>query len=317
MASGLRIGVHIGQQDVMMDELRALWRRLDASGVDAISAWDHLYETPDGNGDRPQFEAVATLAAMACETRRARIACYVFCSAYRNPGILAKSAVTLDHLSEGRFELGLGAGWHHRESDAFGLGMPSDSGARLDLLAEVVQAVQRLLAGERVTYRGRYLELSDALCSPRPVQDHLPVWVGGTGERRTLRIAARHADGWNATYVSSEEYARLNGVLDGWCETEGRDPSSIQRSVNLLLLVGPDDRRAKAARDAVRAELGPASQRLIAGSVGGTPTTAVEVLDAYRRAGAGQVNVILRPPWAEETLACFLEEVLPMARSLS
>src|SRR6266851_5816513 len=128
------LGVHLGQQNLAMDELRALWRRCDAS-MDWISAWDHFYEAPPQGGTVPHFEAVATLAALACETSRARIGCLVFYVGYRNPAQLAKVATTLDHLSNGRFELGLGAGWLAWEAAAYGYDFPP-AGRSLDMLEE-------------------------------------------------------------------------------------------------------------------------------------------------------------------------------------
>ena len=216
-------GVHIGQQNLAMADLRGLWRRLDDAGVDWISVWDHLYEAPPAGGTVDHFEAVATLGSLAADTRQARLGCLVFCVAYRNPGLLAKVATTIDHISGGRFELGLGAGWHQSEAEAFGYDFPPP-GQRLEMLDEAVQLIRSLLTEPRTTYAGRYFRADDASCRPAPVQDRLPLWIGGTGERKTLRIAARHADGWNAAYVSAERYGQLVKVLDGHCLAEGPRP---------------------------------------------------------------------------------------------
>src|SRR5215207_11501845 len=120
----LHLGAHVGQQNMAMDDMRALWRHLDDAGLDWISCWDHLYEAPPLGGTMPHFEALATLGALCAETRRARIGCLVFYVGDRNPGLLAKAATTLDHISGGRFELGLGAGWHEQEAEAFGYDFP-------------------------------------------------------------------------------------------------------------------------------------------------------------------------------------------------
>ena len=202
------LGVHIGQQNLSMSELRALWRRLDDGGVDWISVWDHLYEAPPAGGTVDHFEAVATLGALAADTRHARLGCLVFCVAYRNPGLLAKAAMAIDHISGGRFELGLGAGWHQLEAEAYGYDFPG-AGRRLDMLEEAVPLIRSLLTQPRTTHSGRYFRTENASCLPAPVQERLPIWVGGTGERRTLRIAARYADGWNAAYVSPDRYRHL------------------------------------------------------------------------------------------------------------
>ncbi len=241
---GVTFGVHIGQQNLAMADLRALWRRLDEAGVDWISVWDHLYEAPPAGGTVDHFEAVATLGALAADTRRARLGCLVFCVAYRNPGLLAKAATTIDHISGGRFELGLGAGWHQWEAEAFGYDFPLP-GERLDMLDEAVGLIRGLLTEPRTTHAGRYFRANDASCLPAPVQGRLPLWVGGTGERRTLRIAARHADGWNAAYVSAERYGRLVEVLDGHCRAEARDPATMRRTVNLIFALSRDSASAE------------------------------------------------------------------------
>lgn len=310
----LNLGVHIGQQNMPMDELRALWRRADAEGMDWISAWDHFYEAPPEGGTVDHYEAVATLAALACETSRARLGCLVFYVGYRNPGQLAKVATTLDHLSGGRFELGLGAGWHEWEAKAYGYDFPP-VGDRLSMLEEAVPLIRSLLTEDRTTHEGRFFRTDDASCLPKPVQARLPIWVGGTGEKRTLRIAARHADGWNAAYVSPEEFARLNGVLDDWCEKEGRDPSTIERVINLQFMLAVDEAGAAAAKARVEEQWGPVAPRILAGGLAGAPDEAVERIAQYAEAGATGVNVALRAPWPAESLDAWFTEVAPRART--
>jgi F420-dependent oxidoreductase-like protein len=309
----VELGVHIGQQNLTMDELRALWRRCDET-MDWISAWDHFYEAPPQGGTVDHFEAVATLAALACETSRARIGCLVFYVGYRNPGLLAKAATTIDHLSHGRFELGLGAGWHEWEATAYGYDFPP-VGRRLDMLEEAVPLIRRLLTEDRTTHDGEWFRTTDASCLPQPVQERLPIWIGGVGERRTLRIAAREADGWNAAYVPPDEFRRLNGVLDRWCETEGRDPSAVKRAINLQFMLAVDDDAAARTREQVEQQWGGLAPRVMAGGLNGTPDAAVERIAAYVDAGADAVNVALRAPWQPEALDAWLDDVVPRARA--
>ena len=309
----LSLGVHVGQQNLSMAELRAVWRKLDAAKVDWISAWDHFYEAPPKGGTEPHFEALATLGALAAETRHARIGCLVFYVGYRNPALLAKAATTLDHISGGRFELGLGAGWHIWEASAYGYPFP-DVGTRLDMLDEAVAIVRRMLTEERVTFSGKHFQTDDASCLPRPVQERLPIWIGGLGERRTLEIAARRADGWNAAYVSAAEFGRLNKVLDHWCEVDGRDPATVRRGVNLVFALATDAAGVAAERERLAAEWGAAADRIIDGSLLCTPSTAVERVLEYVAAGAQEVNIALRAPWQAETLDAYLEETLPAIR---
>lgn len=314
MGASVALGAHIGQQNLSMDELRALWRRCDET-LDWISAWDHFYEAPPQGGTVPHFEAVATLAALACETSRARIGCLVFYVGYRNPGQLAKAATTLDHLSQGRFELGLGAGWHEWEARAYGYDFPP-TGQRLDMLEEAVPLIRSLLTNERTTHTGTWFHVEDASCLPSPVQPRLPIWIGGVGEKRTLRIAAREADGWNAAYVPPAEFSRLNGVLDQWCERERRDPTTIRRAINLQFMLAVDERSAAAMRGQVEQQWGNMAPRVMSGALSGTPDGAVARIAEYVEAGADAVNVALRAPWPAEALDAWLDEVVPRVRAL-
>lgn len=307
------LGVHVGQQAASMAELRSLWRRLDGAGVDWISVWDHLYEAPPAGGTVDHFEALATLGALAADTSRARLGCLVFCVLYRNPGLLAKAATTLDHISGGRFELGLGAGWHEPEAAAFGYDFPP-VGRRLDQLEEAIPLIRSLLTEDRTTHTGEHFRTVDASCLPAPVQERLPIWIGGTGEKRTLRIAAKHADGWNAAYVGADRYAELNAVADRWCEAEGRDPATLRRSINLIFALTSEG--TDVVQVVEQQGFGPAAPFLAAGALGGRGDDVVEQVTAYVRAGADEVNVALRAPWDEAMLDAYLE-LLPAIRAAS
>lgn len=307
------LGVHVGQQALPMTELRQLWRRLDEAGVDWISVWDHLYEAPPAGGTVDHFEALSTLGALAADTSRARIGCLVFCVLYRNPGLLAKAATTLDHISGGRFELGLGAGWHEPEAAAFGYDFPP-VGERLDQLEEALPLIRSLLTEERTTHDGAHFRTVDASCLPAPVQARLPIWVGGTGEKRTLRLAAEHADGWNAAYVGAERFGELNAVADRWCESAGRDPATLRRGVNLLFAL---DEGGREVGEVVAGQgFGPAAPFLAPGALGGPAAGAAEQVLAYVAAGADEVNVALRAPWDEASLDAYLE-LLPAIRAVT
>lgn len=309
----IRFGAHVGQQNLTFDALRATWRQLDEAGLDWISAWDHFYEAPPAGGTQPHFEALATLGALAAETRQARIGCLVFYVGYRNPALLAKAATTLDHISGGRFELGLGAGWHHWEATAYGYDFP-DLGTRLDMLDEATALIRQMLTEERTTFEGRHYQTTNASCLPSPVQARMPIWIGGAGEKRTLRLVARHADGWNAAYVSAAEFARLSAVLDRWCAAEQRDPTTIRRGINLSFHLGLDAEDAGHEIERMQADWGPMVSRVREGALTGTPEQAVETVAAYLAAGATDINVALRAPWNERALDVYLRECVPALR---
>ena len=300
----LRLGLHTGQQNIEMDELRRLWRYADEHGFDFISVWDHFYENPMIDGNEPEFEAIAAMATLAAETRNARIGCHVFCTTYRNPGLLANSIMTIDHVSNGRVELGIGAGWFLEEHTAYGYPFDSPK-VRSDRLEEGIDALRLLLTQEVSNYSGTYYQLLDAKLYPRPVQDRIPIIVGGRGERRTLPTAVRLADGWNVAYISIEDFKRLNGVVDTLCEKQGRDPTDLDRSVNLHMRMGTN------AEHAARIERERGS---IVGAAAGTAQQTIETIRAYEEAGAARVSVAIRPPVEWDALQAFVEEVMPAVR---
>jgi F420-dependent oxidoreductase-like protein len=299
----IELGVHTGQQDIELDELRKLWRTAEASGFDWISVWDHFYEAPPRDGTAPTYEAVALMAAMALETTRVRIGCLVFCMSYRNPALLAKALTTIDHLSHGRVTVGLGAGWHVAETEGYGYTFPPVK-ERLDRLVEGTRIVRSMLTRERTDFDGKYYRAKNAGNYPRPVQARVPIIIGGGGEQRTLRIAARRADGWNVPYISAESFAHKSRVLDQWCERYDRDPKSIERSVNLHFLMsssGPanTDRLRPGARD---------------GGLWGEPQQVIDRIGEYVDGGASRVNIAIRPPVDWDALQSYVEDVMPAFR---
>jgi F420-dependent oxidoreductase-like protein len=278
-------GVHTGLQNTTVDELRDLWTRIEDHGFDWISIWDHFYSA-DFSGYECH-EAVACHAALACHTSRVRVGSLVYCAGYRHPAVLANAIATIDHLSGGRADLGLGAGWAFNEYAAYGIPFPSD-GQRLDLLEESIQAIRGLLRQEVTDFTGEHVTLTDARCEPKPVQAALPIWVGGGGEKRTLRIAAKYADGWNVPFVAPETVAHKRAVLANHCATVGRDPAEIRTAVNVGLC--QDD-------DALVAQFGQIAERVRPGVMVGSPDQLVQRIGEYVDAGADQINIAMRAPW--------------------
>ena len=303
----LRIGIHTGQQDCTYEELRRLWRWADDAGFYWISVWDHHYESPPVDGTHPAFETVSIMSALALETKRARVGCLVYSMGYRNPALIAKAVTTIDHLSNGRAEIGIGAGWHEPEYHAFGYDFPRP-GVREDMLEEGAQIIRSMLRQERTTFEGRHFTVRDATNFPRPVQPELRLWVGGGGEKRTIPIAARYADAWNVAYVPPERFADKMGVLDAACEREGRDPGSIGRAINVGFYMGVDPADAARKRELMP---WPAGDPRIGGQLLGTPRESVERIGEYAQAGAEQLNIAVRAPFDWDALQSFIEEVMP------
>ena len=284
-------GVHTGVQNTTVDELRDLWRRAEDGGFDAVSVWDHIYASDLRSYDC--HEAVAMHTALACATTRVRCGCLVYCAGYRHPGVLAKAIATIDHLSSGRAEIGLGAGWAEAEYAAYGFRFPP-IGERLDLLDETAAAVRSLLRREATDVDGSHVRLTGARLEPRPVQPDLPIWIGGAGERRTARIVAQHGDGWNVPFVAPDALARKRQVLAEHCAALGRDPADVQLAVNVAFC---DDDASLVA------QFGPRADAVGPGAVVGTSVDqAVDALGRYLDAGADQVHVALRAPWDHDAL---------------
>jgi len=241
----LRYGLKLSQ-NATIEQYRAVWRIADEAGFDHCWCMDH-FATLGRRDDGPIFEAWALLAAMAAATSRTRVGCAVTGNTYRHPAVLAKAAVTVDHLSGGRLEFGIGAGWAENEHTMLGLPFGT-AGDRADRLEEACQVIRLLWTQERASFAGRHYQLTGAVAEPKPVQQpHPPIWIGGAGRRRTLRIAAQHASVWNAPGGSPEEVADLSGVLDRHCAEIGRDPGEIRRSVQVRMPATPDELLAFAA----------------------------------------------------------------------
>lgn len=296
----MRFGVHTGLQNTTIEELQQLWRRIEELGFDWISIWDHFY-APDGTGDPHCLEAVVSHAALAASTTRVRCGSLVYSAGYRHPAVLANAMATLDQLSSGRVTLGLGGGWLQEEYEVYGIpfGTP---GERLGKLDEAVQCVRSLLTQDRTTFSGEHFTLSDARCEPKPVQPRLPIWVGGGGEKVTLRIAAQHADGWNVPFISPEAWAHKAGVLDAHCERLCRDPATIEKSVNVGMAFSDDD---------LRAQFGNIADYVRAGVLTGSVQQMVDHVGGYRDAGASWVVLAMRAPFDCDGLERFVAEVLP------
>jgi F420-dependent oxidoreductase-like protein len=286
----LRYGVHTGLQNTTIDELRALWARIEVLGFDWISIWDHFYSA-DFSGYQC-LEAVSAHAALACETTSVRCGSLVYCAGYRHPAVLANAITTIDHLSGGRADIGLGAGWAFNEYGAYGIPFPSTR-ERLDILEESVQCVRLLLRDEVADFKGEHFTLTEARCEPKPVQAELPIWIGGGGEKRTLRIAARYADAWNVPFISPEDFGRKRGVLATHCDAVDRDPSTITCAVNVGLAYSDES---------LRQQFGALAEGIRPGVLTGSDDQILDALGRYADTGADQINIAMRAPWMTEDL---------------
>ncbi len=233
--NALKFGFKTEQPRASYRELVRIWREADEiEALDDLWLFDHFVPLRLEPSD-PCPEAWTLLTALAVQTRRARLGIMVAGNTYRHPAVVAKMAATLDLVSDGRLEFGLGAGWHEGEHRMYGIPLPTTAD-RIRALGEACSIVRLLWTEARASFSGRYYTLEDAVCEPKPLQPGgPPITIGGTGERLTLRVVARHANRWNFNGKSVDEFVRLNAVLDEHCRAVGRDPGSITRSVQIHL----------------------------------------------------------------------------------
>ncbi len=285
-------GVHTGLQNITSDDLRASWRRIESLGYGWISIWDHFYGATGKPDDAECLESVAMHAALACETSRVRIGSLVYSIGYRHPAILAKAITTIDHLSNGRADMGIGAGWAQVEYNAYGIEFPEVK-VRMDQLEEGIQVLRGMLHTEASNFEGKYFSTTDARNEPRPVQAKMPIWVGGGGEKRTLKITAKYADGWNVPFVSPEEFARKRDVLHEHCATVGRNPDEISCAINVGLAW---------TEESLKAQFGHLANAVRNGCLTGSDEQVLDRIGQYIEAGANQVNIALRAPFDLDAL---------------
>jgi F420-dependent oxidoreductase-like protein len=228
MTHPLRFGLKASGQWITIEQLRSIWKTAEDGGFDHLWDFDHLATIGPNGPDGPIYEGWALQAAMAEATRRVRIGCLVTGNTYRNPVVLAKLAVTVDHLSGGRLEFGVGAAWAEIEHEMYGI---EGLDHRVGRLSESLQIMKSLFTNDRTNFEGRYYRVKDAIANPKPVQKpYPPFWIGASGAT-TLRLVARHADVWNISGGDPAAVRDLVAKFEETCAEVGRDPGEIRRSI--------------------------------------------------------------------------------------
>jgi len=281
----LRFGIGTAQQNVSFEELRSIWIEADREPlVEDVWLFDHLIAL----GDDPTLsipEGWCLLAALAAQTNRVRIGVLVTSNTFRHPAILAKQAATVDQVSGGRLNFGIGAGWNEREHRAYGIPFPAPP-ERVKRLDEACAIIRRLWTEPAPSFTGQYYQIEQAYCEPKPLQrPHPPITIGAAGEQRMLRIVARHADRWSAMAASPEEFRRKSAVLDQHCAEIGRDLNAIVRSAMIMVNRGGFD-----------------------------PTQVYQAARQYRDAGATHVTLLLSAPYPEGIVPQLVEQVIAPLR---
>jgi len=319
----IRFGIALVPQATTWPPLLEAARLVDRLGYDTLWTSDHLL-ADTGNPDQPIFEAWTTLAAWSTATARARLGHWVVANTFRNPGLVAKMAVTLDHASNGRAILGIGGGWFSREHDAFGIDFGASPGQRLDWFDESVGIVRALLAGETVTHDGPHYHTRELKLNPRPLQYRLPIMIGGTGERKTLRTVAKYADMWEAGDRSVDRLRHLNEVLEGHAEAVGRDSSAIERCIDKWPLVIRDEPREarRVYEEMLFNNQVVSNQNEVEEYLGrqerwfGPPVEIAERLRPYLELGFRHVILGVFSPYDVETIERFIGEVKPLVAGM-
>jgi F420-dependent oxidoreductase-like protein len=310
-AHPIRFGLQTGQQNIAWDDMLALWKRADGWGYDSLWNYDHffpIFTDPSG----PCLEGWTTLAALSQATTRARIGCLVNGNTYRNPCLTAKMAATLDHVSHGRFNLGIGAGWFQNEHDAFGIDFKTVPG-RLAALDEALQIIRGMFTQEKTTLHGRHYRVTDAMGEPKPVQKpYPPIMIGGIGEKVLLRIVATHADMWNAT-GDADFMAHKIDVIRRHGDAAGRDTERIEKTVMMPLCYRNPDREGMV--QGLIASMGQttpeeARKRIMIGD----RQECLDTVERYRRAGVTHFIFMTFAPYNVDEMQAFAEEVIPAVR---
>jgi alkanesulfonate monooxygenase SsuD/methylene tetrahydromethanopterin reductase-like flavin-dependent oxidoreductase (luciferase family) len=295
----MRFGAQLWSQSSDWPALRDAALLAERSGWDGLWTWDHLLAI-NGPWRQPIFEGWLTLAAWAALTTRPRLGLMVGANTFRNPGLTAKLATTLDHISAGRATLGIGGAWFEREHEAHGIDFGAGFGERLDRLDESVGLIRRLLDGETIDHEGPAYRMTNAVQAPLPVQPHLPILVGGSGPKKTLRTVAKHADAWNTSGFLEDVRPRLD-ILREHCAAVGRDFSTIELTVSFPICIRDSAPAAEAAFGAILAHNGIERIDGIPNLLG-APASIADSLRPYRDLGFSTVIARLPAPYDRETI---------------
>lgn len=308
MTEPIKLGLLAWNQYTDWEALRDVGVRADRLGYDTLWTWDHLYPIV-GSHEGPIFEGWMTLAAWAALTERIRIGLMVGANPFRNPALVAKMATALDHISGGRAILGIGAAWFAREHKAFGFEFGASPGERLRWLDEAVRIMRGMLHGEQPSGE-RYYATSEVRNDPPPIQKHLPILVGGGGERKTLRIVAKYADA-NNIGGTVEKVQHKEEVLLRHCEEVGRDPAEIERTLNGSVVIIRD--KFDEARNVLRRTFEHNGRGRTAGDqLIGTPEMVAEKLRPFVEIGYRHLVLGFPAPYDAESAERLITEVKPL-----
>jgi F420-dependent oxidoreductase-like protein len=287
-------------------------RRIEGGGYESIWVYDHFHTVPDATQE-PTYEAWTLMAALAAATTTARIGQMCTCNSYRPPSYLAKVAASIDCISGGRLEFAIGAGWYEQEYLAYGYPFPS-GGTRIAQLEEGVEIIKAMWTEEAATYKGEHYQVDGAICQPKPLQDpHPPIWIAGGGERKTLRVVAKHAD-YSNFMADPEQFKLKSDVLADHCEAIGRDYAEIGRTAIFHTIVGNTEDELNSKVEKVAANSGRDTDWVWKSYFIGTPEKVVSRLGELQELGCVHVQAYFPDTAWGDSLDLFAAEVIPALR---
>jgi alkanesulfonate monooxygenase SsuD/methylene tetrahydromethanopterin reductase-like flavin-dependent oxidoreductase (luciferase family) len=305
----VEFGIYLPQVALSFEEILARATACEELGFNSLWLFDHLYSP--GQPELPAFEGWTLATALLARTERLRVGHMVTCNNFRHPALLARMATTLDVISSGRLELGLGSGSFEPEHDQAGLpwGTPAERSARL---GESLEIITQMFAGGPTTYAGKHYSVRDLPNVPGPVQKpRPPITVGGAGVKRTLPLVARYADIWNVPTYALDRLPELTRALDAECERIGRDPATVRRSIEAVLVLAADDDRLATATEVARRRFGSPGFGLDAGGFIGTPSRITDRIGELTASGFSHFVFFTHDRADPETLALLAGDVMP------
>ncbi|MBX3083662.1 MAG: TIGR03560 family F420-dependent LLM class oxidoreductase [Anaerolineae bacterium] len=304
----LKFGITTPPHYVSYGELLQVWQRADALGYDSAWLFDHFLPI-NGDPNGPCFEGWTMMTALAMQTQRIHVGCLVMAMGYRNPALLAKMGATADIVTGGRLELALGAGWFEQEARAYNIDFPA-TGTRLKQLEEGIQVIRSLWTNETSSFHGQHYQLENARCDPKPVQRPTPtIWVGGQGEKVTLRIVAQHADGWDMDMAEIGQYKRKLDILNEHCAKFGRDPKTVRKMIHFSAIIHHDERIVRAQAEQRARAWNRSVEELHHVSLIGTPAQCAEHLQQFVELGTEHFVLSIAPPYDMTMLELYVGEV--------
>jgi F420-dependent oxidoreductase-like protein len=307
--SRIRFGIYF---DYYLDFLKLKLHVLEAEALGYHSVWimDHViwkgHQLPF-NEKGSVLESWTTLSALASLTERIRLGALVLCNSFRNPALLAKMASTLDNVSNGRLELGMGAGWHKEEHVAYGFAFP-EAKDRIMQLREAITIIMEMWTEKKPSFQGKYYNIKEAICEPKPLQKpHPPLWIGGAGEKLTLKVVAELADGYNVG-ASPQDFARKMSILKKHCKKVNRDFNAIQKSWVGEVIIDEDEDSLARKIETLRPRETPLEEYLKP-TIAGSPERCAEKINEYVRQGADLFILLFRKYKEDKKL--FIEKVIP------